>query len=293
MVANERLGLRTPRSAAVARWLQSVVVYQLATSRTVNMRPSVALLASILVSATAWMAQAQNAPLRLQREGFATRAELEALATQAERALQNSSLSTEQRENQQVTAASIRRRLREGDFQPGDRITVALDGPIKFHDTVAVRSSSTISLPELPEISLAGVLRSELHDHVLREVKRYVRDPELATTPLVRLTVSGAVVRPGFYSIPADGLLSDLVMVAGGPTANAALTRSHLRRGTEELPGASVQAALSDGLTVDALLLRSGDELLVGEKRQFNWPMATQVAAAAAGLVSVFIFARR
>src|SRR4029079_9784260 len=130
----------------------------------------------------------------------------------------------------------------------------------------------------------------ELHDYLLREVKRYVRDPELQARPLIRLSVSGAVIHPGFYSIPADGLLSDLVMAAGGPTANAAFRRSQLRRGTEELPGENVQAALREGSTVDEMLLRSGDELLIGEKRQLNWTTVTQVVAAVAGLTSVFIF---
>jgi protein involved in polysaccharide export with SLBB domain len=257
------------------------------------MRASAALLVSVLVASTSSTAPAQSATRHGQTEGFATRAELESLATNAERAGSDASLSMEQRSYQRALAASLYRRVREGDFQPGDRIAIALDGPLKFHDTVVVRSRSAIQLPELPEISLAGVLRSELQDYLLREVKHYVRDPELETSPLMRLTVSGAVLHPGFYSIPADALLSDLVMAAGGPTTNAAFTRSHLRRGTEELPGENVQAALRDGLTVDALLLRSGDELLVGEKRQFSWPLVTQVAAAAAGLASVFIFARR
>ena len=255
------------------------------------MRASIAVLISTLLGSIPAVAPAQTSP-RLA-EGFATRAELESLATKSDRATADASLSTEQRSYEQSLAFNLRRRLREGDFQPGDRVAITLDGPIKFHDTVVVRSNSTILLPELPEISLAGVLRSELQNHLLREIKRYVRDPEVEASPLMRLSVSGAVLHPGFYSIPADALLSDLVMAAGGPTANAAYRRSHLRRGTEELPGDDVQTALREGLTVDALLLRSGDELLVGEKRQFNWPVVTQVAAAAAGLVSVFIFARR
>lgn len=257
------------------------------------MRISIGLLAAILVASSASTAGAQTAPPRLQREGFATRPELDSLVRQGERTLADGSLSAEQRYSQQLAVSGIRRRLQEGDFQPGDRIAIALDGGVKFRDTVVVRSGSTIVLPDLPEISLAGVLRSELHDYLLGEVKRYVRDPELETSPLIRLTVSGAVLHPGFYSIPADALLSDLVMAAGGPTANAAFSRSHLRRGTEPLPGEDVPAALREGLTVDALLLHSGDELMIGEKRQFNWATVTQFAVASAGLVSVFFFARR
>lgn len=238
---------------------------------------------------------AQEGFRRSAHEGFATRAELESLAVDAERAIASGSLSADAKSAKQATAFVLRQRLREGDFQAGDRISLVLDGAVKFRDTVLVRSGRTILLPDLPEISLAGVLRSELQSYLTREIGRYIRNPDVESRPLVRLTVSGGVGRPGFYSVPADALLSDLVMTAGGPSARVDFGKSSIRRGAEVLwNGQSVETALNDGMTVDALLLRSGDEIVIGEKRQTNWFGIAQGLAAVGGVISlVFAVAGR
>ena len=247
-----------------------------------RMRPAVALLAVAVLSALAPAALRGQDPLRRGfREGFATRAELESLATEAER-------------ESAGKAFVLRQRLREGDFQPGDRIAVVLDGAVKVNDTLVVRGTRTISIPDIPEISLAGVLRSELQNYLSTQLGRYIRDPQVQTRPLLRLGISGAVTRPGFYSVPADALLSDLVMAAGGPTAVVSYKHSAIRRGGEQLwDGKSVEVALSDGLTADGLLLRSGDELVVGEKKQRNWQGAVQTMAAVMGVISIAVALRR
>jgi protein involved in polysaccharide export with SLBB domain len=258
------------------------------------MRSAALLLAFVSLAAPVCSLWGQDAFRRTFREGFATRAELESLATRAERAASADSLPGDGRRANAATAYVLRQRLREGDFQPGDRIAVTLDGAVKLNDTLVVRGGRTISIPDLPDISLAGILRSELQTYLSAEIARYIRDPQLSTRPLVRLGISGGVTRPGFYSVPADALLSDLVMAAGGPAPNVAFGRSAIRRGGEELwNGGSVEIALSDGLTVDALLLRSGDELVVGEKRQMNWQGLVQTMAAVIGLVSVAVALKR
>ena len=242
------------------------------------MRPIASLLVLVAITAvTPATAHGQDPLRRGFREGFATRAELESLAAQAERGTAGK-------------AFVLRQRLREGDFQPGDRIAVVLDGAVKLNDTLVVRGTRTISIPDIPEISLTGVLRSELQSFLATELGRYIRDPQVQTRPLLRLGISGAVARPGFYSVPADALLSDLVMAAGGPTQLVSYKRSTVRRSGEELwNGASVEIALSDGLTADGLQLRSGDELVVGEKRQNNWHGMVQTLAAVMGVVSLAV----
>jgi hypothetical protein len=79
------------------------------------------------------------------------------------------------------------------------------------------------------------------------------------------------------------------VMAAGGPTARVAYGRSTIRRGVEELwNGKGVETALSDGSTVDALLLRSGDALVVGERRQVNWLGGLAAITGLASLAYIF-----
>ena len=258
------------------------------------MRPSAALLILVLASGAPVVANAQDAFRRTYREGYATRTELESLALKAERAADSESLPSSERKSNAAAAFVLRQRLRDGDFQPGDRIFVVLDTGARVSDTLVVRRERTIVFPDIPEISLAGVLRSELQTYLSRELGRYIREPNVQTRPLLRIAVSGGVARPGFYSLPADALLSDLVMVAGGPSANASYARSAIRRGGDEIwNGQNVETAISDGMTVDALLLRSGDEVVIGEKRQMNWQTVIQTTAAVLGVVSLLAAFRR
>src|SRR5687768_9525071 len=144
---------------------------------------------------------------------FASRATLEASAAAAESA---SAAATTQplREAKRAEAWTLRERLRLGDFHPGDRIALIVEGHPTLSDTLAVRSGRVISLPDLPEIPLVGVLRSELQAHLTREIGRFVRDPKVRVVPLMRVAVLGQVGRPGYYALPADALLSDAIMIA-------------------------------------------------------------------------------
>jgi hypothetical protein len=212
---------------------------------------------------------------------YATRAELEAQAAEAERS------SSEARRNE---ARQIRERLRDGDFQTGDRIVLAVTGQPTLTDTFAVRAGRTLLLPNLPEISLNGVLRSELGEFMTQQLGRFVRNPTVRAESLVRVAVMGAVTRPGFYSIPADLLLSDAIMVAGGPAGNAEPKRTVVRRsGTELLEGKEVQTALTAGRTLDQLNIRAGDEIVVGQKSGLNWSTALQGLGIALGLVGTIV----
>ena len=258
------------------------------------MRSIVALFVVLVSGIAANVASAQNSLRRTPHEGFATRAELESLVVQAELSVATGARSGAEQSVNKATAFILRQRLADGDFRPGDRIAVVLAGAVKLNDTLVVRSGRTITLPDLPEISLAGVLRSELQSYLAGELSRYIREPQLQTRPLVRLMVSGAVTRPGFYSVPADALLSDVVTTAGGPSGKVAFEKSNIRRGDEVLwNGQSVQAALIDGLTVDALFLRSGDELVIKEAKSRNYLSIVQMAATLGGLASVIVVLAR
>ena len=80
----------------------------------------------------------------------------------------------------------------------------------------------------------------------------------------MRLSVQGAVARPGFYVEPADMLVSQALMVAGGPAQNAELDGLRIERGIETLlEGDQLQEELRLGSTLDQLNLQAGDQLLL------------------------------
>src|SRR5262249_899139 len=129
-------------------------------------------------------------------------------------------------------AGMIRKRLAEGDFQPGHRILLFVSGDSALSDTFTVRGDQKLQLPNLPEITLAGVLDSELQVYLRTELAKYIRNPTVRAQALVRVLVSGDVAKPGFYPIRTDTPVSDVVMNAGGPSPTADVKKTELRRGS-------------------------------------------------------------
>lgn len=206
------------------------------------------------------------------RRAAPSRVELEQRAIEVERLITASDTPPALRARSRFEAETLRERLRDGDLRAGDRVVVRVTGNLTIGDTLSVRAGQMISLPTLPDISLHGVLRSELSDHLTREIGRYVRDPIVRADALVRVAVLGPVGRPGFYALPSDVLLSDVVMTAGGPQQTADLNKTVIKRaGLEVWASGDFQRALREGFTLDQIDLRSGDEIIVAERKQRNW----------------------
>ena len=235
------------RSAAVAVNLSTWIFH-----RMLKRLHPIGLLCLLATLALGRPAAAQN-PAPDARRVEATRADLQALLT-------NSKLTAEER-------ATIEARLKDGDFQPGDRIRLVVLGDSALSDTFTVRPGRMLQLPNIPEIALSGVLRSEFPAYLKGKLLQYLRDPQVTATPLVRLAVLGAVNRPGFYVMPATTLASDVVMAAGGPAAAADISKATVRRGTVPvIDSKQMRQAFADGVSIDQLNLHIGDEIVIGEK---------------------------
>jgi protein involved in polysaccharide export with SLBB domain len=191
-------------------------------------------------------------------------------------------------------AAAISARLANGDFQIGDRIALIVVGEPTLTDTFTVREGQTLRLPNMPDIELHGVLHSELQATLTTDLAKYLRDPEVRATPLIRLAVVGQVQRPGYYSAPADALLSDMLNRAGGATTTANLNKSVIHRnGTLLLNAGVVSYALANGETIDQLSLLPGDEIIVAAHGTGNVLAIIYVVGALLGiLVSITIITR-
>ena len=205
------------------------------------------------------------APAGGSHRQFETRAELEAQAKDAENG------------HRTGEAWLLRTRLEKGDFQEGDRILVQVEGAsiMTKPETLVVqngKSGKHLELPRMADLSLEGVLRAELADRIKQHLSQYIKEPVVRATPLVRVAVLGSVGRPGYFYTAADIPLTDVIMQAGGPGGNADLGKVSVRRGTEVIWDAiDTRTALADGLSIDQLHMRAGDEITVGEKRRFPW----------------------
>jgi len=218
--------------------------------------------ASIALRPGVSVAQTPSTPAPPSRSEFETRAELEEQARIAEA------------EHRTGEAWLLRSRLEKGDFQEGDRIVVTAHS-IAFKveaETLIVRAGKVIQLPRMGEFSVDGVLRSELNDRFMQHLAKYVRDSEARTTPLIRVGVQGGVNRPGYYYFSPDLVLNDVIMRAGGPGGDADLDKITINRGPDVIWDRNgTRTALLDGLSLDRLHIRAGDDVMVPTKRHIPW----------------------
>jgi protein involved in polysaccharide export with SLBB domain len=196
-----------------------------------------------------------------------TRQALEDLLRQLQQSAQSSAYSSSLRSRSRFEASLIMERLEQGDLQVGDRIRLIVDNEPTLTDTFTVAPGRMLNLPGIGSIPLAGVLRSELTDYLTRRIGQFVRSPVVHTKSLIRVSVLGAVGKPGYYTVPTEALVSDVLMQAGGPNATAKLLETRIERGKETLwGGEQLQQAIAQGRTLDALNVQAGDRIEVPEK---------------------------
>jgi protein involved in polysaccharide export with SLBB domain len=213
--------------------------------------------------------------------GFqATRLDLQNRLAANETALANSKLSSSRRKAVQAENAAIQSRLTNGDFKTGDLLVVTLNVEEKqVVDTATVRDNGMISITRVPDVSVAGVLRSEVREKVKAHIAQYFKQPDVRVNFTTRITIVGAVSRTGSYNISPDRQLTELVSIAGGGLPTAKLDQLEIRRsGKIVLAANASKRALIEGKTLEQVGVQPGDEVVVPAKRTFNWQAFAQIA---------------
>ena len=133
-----------------------------------------------------------------------------------------------------------------------------------IEDTLTILEGARINVRNIGEISLVGVLRAELQTRVNAAVNEVILNSRAVTRPLVRIAVFGSVGRPGYYSVPLETRLDNLIMLAGGPTVDASTENMRIVRGdTTVLDQREVQSLIATGAVVGVMELKEGDQLIV------------------------------
>jgi SLBB domain len=189
----------------------------------------------------------------------------------------------------------LRTRLRDGDFEVGDRIAVKIEGPgLTAEDTLLVQAGRIVRLGQpMGDVSVAGVLRFEIQSLIAAQVDRMFLNEVVHVTPLLRLSISGAVRLPGTFHVRPDAPLSDVIMRNAGVDANADLRNVTIHRGTQTIwAKADVQSALNNGLTVEGLNLEPGDEIVIGARGVNHWWTVAQFTIPVVTSIILAIFLR-
>jgi protein involved in polysaccharide export with SLBB domain len=194
-------------------------------------------------------------------------------------------------------AYAIRMRLENGDFIPGDRIELRVEGDTALSDTFTVRADRMLPLPNIPPISLHGVLDSELEPYLTTELQKYIKRVALEATPLVRISLVG-FPQSNFFTVPVDASITDVISAAGGwgPSTAVAHDKAIVRRaGQVFMDSKSTAEAIRLGKTVGDMALRDGDELYVPDRASssFPWQNVMMVVGTVTSLYFIFRGGRR
>lgn len=173
-------------------------------------------------------------------------------------------------------------------FHPGDQVALVVEGEEELSATFTVGAGPVLVLPGIGEVPMAGVRRADVQEHLRAHLSRYLRDPVVRAHALIRLTVTGQVGAPGFYTLPGDAPVSDVVMAAGGPLAAARLTEARIFRGDDQLwrPG-PLRDAIAAGMTIDQMGLRAGDRIDVPAATSRTGSLLRAAAVVPAAIVAV------
>jgi len=222
---------------------------------------------TLLLTLAGLLAAQEDRPVDVKKPQ-ATRAELKAALASIQQVISSPGYSKSLRKAKEAEATLVQTRLEEGDFQVGDQIDVAVVNEKDLTNKFTVLQDRTLSFPQLPAISLRGVLRSEVREYLTAEISKYVKNPQVTIQgSYIRLSIIGAVNKPGFYTLPADQLVSDAIMQAGGPNGEPKLDKSVVRRnGKDVVPEGELAKAIQDGASLDQLNLHGGDELVLAAK---------------------------
>jgi hypothetical protein len=221
----------------------------------------------------------------------ASREELQARLVEVDRILSSSGYSSRLKDVRRREAELIKRRLAEGDIGVGDQINLTVLNEPTLTGTFLVGPGRTLTLPGVGDIPMAQVLRSEVEDHLTRELAKYVRNPSVRATAMIRLTIFGDVGKPGYFQMPADWLVGDAMMAAGGPSSGQRLDINIKRMDRQILTKDDMKEAIRLGMTLDQLNLQAGDEIEInGRRTTFNY--GTVIASIGALLGVVYLFER-
>jgi protein involved in polysaccharide export with SLBB domain len=190
----------------------------------------------------------------------------------------------------------LRTRLQEGDFEVGDRIIASFEGvALTRTDTFVVQTGKIAHLGEpLGDLPVAGVLRFEIADSIAARVGKYYKNEVVHVTPLMRISISGAVRAPGVYYARRDLPITDLITRNAGQDASTDLRNIVIRRGADVLWSKDdVGAAMSDGLTLEQLNLEQGDEIVVGTRSANRWLLFAQIGVPIMSAIILPLLLRR
>lgn len=117
---------------------------------------------------------------------------------------------------------------------PGDELQVKIWGQVQANLRVIVDRSGQIYVPQVGEVSVAGVHYGDLEQHLKDEISKIFKNFNVSATVgrlrSIQVLVVGNARYPGTYTISSLSTLVNAIFASGGPTPQGSLRHIEVRR---------------------------------------------------------------
>lgn len=186
--------------------------------------------------------------------------------------------------------------VQDGEYRigVGDKISIRVfQVPDLSFDNLVIDRSGNVQMPLIGAVRGAGRTPAEMSADVAERLSaQYLRDPQVTVTVIEaasqKITIDGAVIKPGVYEMSGTTSLLQAVAMAEGPTRVADLTKVALFRTIDGRRSVALfdLAAIRQGRASDPQVLP--DDVIVVDASRLNSTLRDVVGAIPA--LAVFRF---
>jgi protein involved in polysaccharide export with SLBB domain len=173
------------------------------------------------------------------------------------------------------------------NLRPGDVLRLRIWREPDFSGEFLVDKRGFVILPRLGSTEVASVQADSLQPRLVRAYAEYLNNPSIEVVALRRISVLGAVQKPGVYPVDPTMTVADVVALAGGAAPEGKRDQVELRR-----DGKRVLTKLQQASRIADSPIRSGDQLYVPQRSWLSRNTALTVGLLGTA-ASLFIALRR
>jgi protein involved in polysaccharide export with SLBB domain len=140
------------------------------------------------------------------------------------------------------------------------RITVPLDDSSFLNGIYPIDDNGNAFIPILGPIQTKDKTIDSLTHQIRTSLEQYMPYPELQIRPLIRASLQGGFVTPGFFYIEPQYSMWELIAMAGGTTCESGLKKIVWERDNEVVDN-NIIPYLESGRSLASIGFRSGDQL--------------------------------
>lgn len=174
-------------------------------------------------------------------------------------------------------------------LRPGDVVRITVWQKPELSGEFQVSADGTLGDPFYMEVHVTDVPFATAVARLRELIGEYEVKPRVLVQPLIRVAVSGEVRKPDLVNAPPGTTVANAVLLAGGPSDNAAASRARLLR-----DGIESRIDLrhpQTGLAAEAI--RSGDQIIIPRKRSILRDVIGPVSSLTGAVISIaYLFTR-